>query len=91
MARTKADLNEMVQDLKQRRDELRVKMNLAKAEARDEWEKLERKWDDFEAKFEAKADKIEDVAEDTSENLEAAFEMAADELKKGYARIRKML
>ncbi|ARA92675.1 hypothetical protein AWN76_005515 [Rhodothermaceae bacterium RA] len=91
MALTRADLDKLVQDLKQRRDELRVKMSLARAEARDEWEKLEQKWEELEAKLEAKADKLEDVAEETTENLEAALELAAEELKKGYARIRAML
>ena len=40
----KNDINEVFENLKQQRDEIRVKMHLAAADAKDEWEALEKKW-----------------------------------------------
>ncbi|MBT8443302.1 MAG: hypothetical protein KJO13_01065, partial [Gammaproteobacteria bacterium] len=75
------------EDLRQARDELRVQMHLAKADARDEWEKLEPKWDEFEERL----DKLEDAAEDTAEDVGKALSSLGDEIKNGYERIRKAL
>ncbi|MFW2403737.1 MAG: hypothetical protein ACN4GT_03145 [Gammaproteobacteria bacterium] len=73
------------EDLRQARDELRVQMHLAKADARDEWEKLEAKWEDFEKKL----DKAGDVAEDAAEDVGKALSALGEEIKSGYERIRK--
>ena len=56
MAELEQKLASLKEDLRQARDELRVQMHLAKADARDEWEKLEPKWDEFQEKL----DKLED-------------------------------
>ena len=77
-------LAELKNDLRQARDELRVQMHLAKADARDEWDKLERKWDDFEQKM----DKVEDAAEDSAEDVGNALSALGEEIKSGYQRIR---
>lgn len=90
MAISKERINELVEELKQHRDELKVKMHLAKADAKDEWEKLEKRMEALEAKLEAKKESFGDVVEDASDNVEAALELAAEELKKGYQQIRKM-
>lgn len=71
-------------DLKQARDELRVQMHLAKADARDEWENLEKKWDEFEGRM----DKVEDAAEDAAKDVGQAASALGEELKAGYQRIR---
>lgn len=38
------ELETLLDGLKQQRDELMVQLHLAKAEARDEWEELEKNW-----------------------------------------------
>jgi len=87
MAEVEQKLAALKEDLRQARDELRVQMHLAKADARDEWESLESKWDDFEQKL----DKVEDVAEDAAEDVGKALSALGDEIKSGYERIRKAL
>ena len=41
------DIDDLIEELKQKRDELRVQINLASREIKDEWEDLEEKMDDF--------------------------------------------
>jgi len=77
----------LLDELKQQRDELRVRLHLAKAEVHDEWERLERKWDELKPPLEAAG---RDVAQ-TSKNVVAAMELAADEITAGYKRIRDKL
>ena len=45
-----AEIDEIIEDLKQTRDEIRVKINLASKEVKDEWEELEEKMEDFSGK-----------------------------------------
>jgi F0F1-type ATP synthase membrane subunit b/b' len=47
------ELRELTEKLEQQRDELRVKAALARAEARDEWDELEEKWDRLKGKLRA--------------------------------------
>ena len=84
-----ADFDELFEELKQKRDELRVRMNLASKEIRDEWQDLEKKMDDF-------ADKAKQFAEDaklkeTGSGLGDALGKLGQELKLGYERIREVL
>ena len=74
-----SDFDELIADLKQKRDELRVQMHLASKEVQDEWEELEAKMNDFAAR--AELDK-------TGEGLGEAFRGLGQELKQGYERIR---
>lgn len=80
-------LEGLLNELKQQRDELRVRMHLAKAEARDEWEKLERKWEALKPELEA----AKGEAAKASKNVFAALELVAEEIKAGYKRIRDKL
>ena len=96
-------INGLIDDLKQLKDELTVKANLGMAEAQDELEKLEPVYDDLKAK----AAKIADVAGDSASELKAAaelgidakssddvdtaLELAAEELKSAYGKIKDIL
>ncbi len=80
------DFDKLIEELKQERDELRVQINLASKEIKDEWEDLEEKLDEF-------SDKVRDFAEEagvreTTEGLGKALGQLGDELKRGYERIR---
>ena len=74
-----SDFDELIADLKQKRDELRVQMHLASREVQDEWQELEGKMNEFAAR--AELDK-------TGEGLGEAFRSLGQELKQGYERIR---
>ena len=41
------DFDDVIEDLKQKRDELRLQMHLASKEIKDEWNELEEKMEDF--------------------------------------------
>lgn len=75
------------QKLAQMRDELKVKMHLAKADARKEWEKLEAKWQEFERKGQA----VENATEQSRQEIQEALGELSRELKEGYERIRKAI
>lgn len=85
-----ADLREELKKLEdmvlQQRDELRVKLHLAKADARDEWEELERKWAEAQGKFA----QVQKAAGESGEDVEAAARLLGEELLKGYERIRRL-
>lgn len=77
-----ADIEKLVEELKQKRDELRVQMHLASKEVKDEWEEIEDKWQDFSRKADLDA---------TGEGLGDAMEKLGHELKLGYRRLRDAL
>ncbi len=76
------DLDELITDLKQKRDELRVQMNLGSRELRDEveeeWDELQQKLKNFSAKAEL-AETREEISEELGE--------LADDLKRGFERL----
>ena len=81
----KSTLDEIKAEIEQLRDEIKLKAHLGKAEARDELEKLEKKWNAFLIEYKPVAEEAE-----TAKNTAAILGVAADELKAGYERIRKL-
>ena len=87
MGYTRDDLKKLVDDLTQQRDEINLKLHLAKAEVRDEWDKLEPKLKEVKGKMST----VSEVAGQTAESVTAAAGLIADEIKQGYDRIKKAL
>ena len=87
MAHSLDHLQKIAEDLKRQRDELQVKLHLAKADARDEWAKLETRWEEVKSKMET----VRQEASHTSESVASGLSLVLDELKKGYDNIRKTL
>lgn len=81
------EIDAFIDMLKQQRDELIVQMNLAKAEARDEWNELEGKLEHLKAK----ADTVRHEAGEAADDVLEATKLVAEEIKRGYDRIRKKL
>jgi hypothetical protein len=77
-----SELDKIIEEIKQKRDELRLQMHLATKEAKDEWEELEEKMEEFTAN--AKLD-------ETGAGVGNALGQLGNELKLGYDRIRKAL
>ena len=77
-----SELDDVLQELKQKRDELRLQIHLASKEAKDEWDELEEKLEDFTAN--AKLD-------ETGEGIGKALGQLGSELKLGYERIWKAI
>jgi hypothetical protein len=80
------DIDDMLEELKQKRDELRVQMNLASKEVKEEWEELEEKMDEFSAK--AKKLAADAKLRETGSGLGDALGQLGHEIKLGYERIR---
>lgn len=78
---------DMMERIRRQRDELRVKMHLARADAKDEWEELEEKWESLKGRLKAAGGEAGEASEDVS----AAMKGVMEELKKGYGRIRDKL
>lgn len=83
----KNHIEEMLNELQQERDELKVKLRLAKMQAGDEWEKLE---DQLE-KLEAKTKELRNAASDASQGIGAAAKLLGEEIANGFNKIRKHL
>jgi chromosome segregation ATPase len=84
-----AEIDEIIEDLKQTRDEIRVKINLASKEVKDEWEELEEKMEDFSGKAKQFAEDAE--LKKTGAGIGDALGQLGSELKHGYDRIRDAL
>lgn len=78
---------QVIDKLRQERDELRLQLELGKAELRDEWEAVERKWERLEGRVSGAAEE----AREASGEVGAAFGVLADELAQAYRRIRARL
>jgi vacuolar-type H+-ATPase subunit D/Vma8 len=74
-----SDFDDLIADLKQKRDELRLKIHLASREAQEEWQELEEKMQEFSSRAELGR---------TSEGIGDALGKVGEELKLGYQRIR---
>ena len=96
-------LNTILADLQQLKDELTLKASLGQVEASEELTKLEPVFNELKAKM----DKVVDVAGDSASELKAAaelgidaensddistaLELAGDNLKEAYGKIKKIL
>ena len=83
----KEEIEELAAELKQRRDELRVQLHLAGADAKDGWEELEKKW----GHFEAKSVQFRAEAKDAGAEIAEAAKLLGSEIKEGYERLRKLM
>jgi hypothetical protein len=80
-------LDDLILKLRQQRDELRVRMHLAKAEVRDEWDSLDRRFtklmDDYKP--------ARDATGQAAANVWASLELAGEEILHGFNQFREAL
>ena len=71
-----ADLGDIIADLKQKRDELRLQLHLGTKEAEDEWEELMGQWDKFltVSQFEKSGDEIGEAARELGLKMKDAYD-----------------
>lgn len=77
----------MLEDLERERDELRVRLHLAKAETRDELDRLEARMADLKARGSAARGEAGEAMEDIGDAAKHLW----SEIKEGLARVRKSL
>ncbi len=77
------ELKKLLDRLATQRDELIVKAHLARLEAHEEWEQLEKQLEQIREKA--------TVTGDTAREVLAAAKLAGEEIARGYERLRKAL
>jgi len=87
MTDMKERIDDLVEELQQERDELRVKIHLAKLEASDEWQDIEKKI----GKLQSKARSVGDATADSSKEIGAALSLLGKEIRDGFKRISREL
>ena len=80
-------LTDMVEALSRERDELQLKLKLAKLELLEQWEPLEDKWVSLEARLRA----IGDTSGEAGKEVLAATKLLLDEIGDAYKQIWKQL
>lgn len=87
MTDARKQIDKILLSLKKDRDELRVKLRLAKMDASDEWMELEKKL----VKLEAHAKDVGEATAQASKDMGAAARLLAEEIGKGFKKIAKSL
>lgn len=83
----KTMLSELVSDLKQQRDQIRVRLHLASMEVKDEFEKL----DDQFNQLNHRIDPLKDAVGETTEGVWDSLKKLGSEVKVGFRRVLKSL
>lgn len=83
----KAEIHERLAELKTERDELRVRLHLAKAEVQQEWDKAEAQWAQFQVKSEALGKCVGAAGRDVA----TAARSLGDDIHRAYQKIRNAL
>lgn len=83
----KEDMAKMAEKLRKEHDELSVQVHLASMEVRDEWQELEKQWEEFSSGSKHFYKEIEPALGD----IYAALSLLGEELKTGYKKIRDAL
>jgi len=81
------DLDALMEALRQQRDTLELQLHLAKSEVREEWQELEGKLEHLRARAASVGQETQAVSKDVFE----AAKLMAEEIARGYDRIRKRL
>ena len=80
-------LDHEIDELRRVRDELKLRMHLGKADARDLWERLEKRFGEVEAQVRRTAQRSEAPLHEMGD----ASRKLLDELRAGYRELRKQL
>ena len=83
----KHEYQELTELLQRERDELRVRVHLANADAQDQWKKIEDKWHHFQSR----ASVVAQASDDSAKEVAAATRLVGDEIKDAYRKIRSTL
>jgi hypothetical protein len=87
MSETRGRVHELISNLKQERDELAVRMHLAGAEAKQEWNRLDDKVNQLAHRF----DPLKKAVGETNDDVWISLKLLGEELQHGFQRIRKSL
>jgi CBS domain-containing protein len=80
-------MHEELESLRRARDELRLQIHLAKADAKDLWEQVERKYHEAESRLKV----LSREAEEPVHEMADALKLLLEEVREGYRRVRRAL
>jgi hypothetical protein len=83
----RARLKSELESLQVARDELRVKIHLGAAEVRDVWESAEKSWSHLEGRVKV----LSEATHESIEDVGAAIDVLAEEIRRGYQHVRRLL
>jgi serine phosphatase RsbU (regulator of sigma subunit) len=78
---------EEIEELRRVRDELRVQMHLARQEAKERWEHLEKRWQSLEARLKV----VREGSRESLGDIGEAGKALVEEIKHGYRHVRSLL
>ena len=81
-----SDFDDIIEELKQKRDELRLQVHLASKEIKEEWDELEKKMEDFSGS--ARQFSEDAKLKGTGSGIGDPLKQLGGELNRGYERIR---
>ena len=81
----KSNLEETFDNLKQKRDELKVKLNLGKMEARDTWNDVEKNFQELETKMKG----LRDQGEAEADRMKDDIQLLMSDIRDGIKRVTK--
>jgi chromosome segregation ATPase len=87
MSEQEDKLKQVLKRLEKERDELKLQAGLAKLEARDDWDEIEKKLEGLRGRLKV----VGEEAYEASGDVGAALDVVADEIKAGFERIKKMM
>ena len=80
-------IDRQVDELRAARDELQVRLHLGKMDAEELWQQIEKQWEHTEGKLKVLGDASQEAAEEVAQ----AAELVLEEIREGYAKLRKLL
>jgi hypothetical protein len=83
----RARIESEIKALQTVRDELKVKLHLGAAEVRDVWEGAEKSWSQLEGRVKVLAE----ATQESAEEICAAIDVLAEEIRRGYQHVRRLL
>ena len=81
------ELKTLTETLQQQRDEINIQLHLAKEEIKEEWEALEKSWE----QFLTKVGTISKEADEARKDITTAAKELGHQIKEGYARIKSQI
>jgi len=77
----------LFKELNAEREELQLQLHLLSLDAREEWDELEKKFE----QFKTKASAVAEVTEESAGEVGEALKLVGEELHKGYKKIRSKM
>ncbi len=80
-------LSRELEGLREMRDELKLQLHLGKADARDAFERVEKRWQHLEAKLKV----IREESKGDIAQIGEAAKLLTEEIRDGYRHLKKLL